>query len=84
MNERIYYSNEAAERAQRERLIMALVVTGFGIAIGAVLALLLAPRAGGETRRQLSETLEQAATQGREAAEQLVQTVKETTEKIGK
>ncbi len=84
MNERIYYSNEAAARAQRERVIMALVVTGFGIAIGAVIALLLAPRAGDETRRHLGETLEQAAAQGRGVAEQLVQTVKESTEKLGK
>lgn len=84
MNERIYYSHEAAMRAQRERLIMALIVTGFGIAVGAIAALLLAPRSGDEVRRQLGETLEQAAAQGREAAEQLAQTVKESTNKLGK
>lgn len=84
MNERIYYSHEAAMRAQRERLIMALIVTGFGIAIGAIAALLLAPRSGDEVRRQLGETLEQAAAQGRETAEQLAQSVKESANKIGK
>lgn len=83
MNERIYYSNEAATRAQHERLIMALVVTGFGIGIGAILALLFAPRTGDETRRQLGETLDMAAAQGRDAAEQIVQTVKESANKIG-
>lgn len=84
MNERIYYSREAAARAQRERLMIALVVTGMGVAMGAVLALLLAPRTGDETRRQLGETLEQAAAQGREVAEQLVTTVKGSAEKLNK
>lgn len=84
MNERIYYSREAAARAQRERFMIALVVTGLGMAMGAVLALLLAPRSGDETRRQLGETLEQAASQGRGVAEQIVYTVKENADKLGK
>jgi gas vesicle protein len=82
MSERIYYSNEAARQAYRERVIMALIVAGFGIGIGAVLALLLAPRAGNETRRQLSESIDQAAQHGRAAAESVLQNVRENASKL--
>lgn len=82
MSERIYYSNEAAQRAYRERLIMALVVAGFGIGIGAILALLLAPRSGDEMRRQLGETIEQATQHGRAVAETALQNVREGTNKL--
>ncbi len=82
MNERIYYSREAELRAQRDRTIMALVVTGFGIGIGAILALLLAPRPGDETRRQIGETLDQAATNGRETANRVLKTVREQSGRI--
>ncbi len=82
MSERIYYSNEAAQRAYRERVIMALIVAGFGIGIGAVLALLLAPRAGNETRRQLSESIDQAAQHSRAAAESVLQNVRENASKL--
>jgi gas vesicle protein len=82
MSERIYYSHEAAQRAYRERLIMALIVAGFCIGIGAVLALLLAPRTGNETRRQLSESIDQAGQHGRAVAESVIQNVRESASKL--
>lgn len=82
MSERIYYSHEAAQRAYRERVVMALIVAGFGIGIGAVLALLLAPRTGEETRRQLGESIEQANKHGRAAAETAFQNVREGASKL--
>jgi len=82
MSERIYYSHEAAQRAYRERLIMALIVASFCIGIGAVLALLLAPRTGNETRRQLSESIDQAGQHGRAVAESVIQNVRESASKL--
>jgi gas vesicle protein len=75
MNERIYYSQEAAQRAERDRFMLAVIVSAIGIAIGAVVALLLAPRAGEETRRTLGSTLDQAANH-------VVKTVEEVGERI--
>lgn len=66
MNERIYYSEEAARRAQRDRAIMALVVTSLGVGVGAMLMLLFAPQRGEQTRRQIGEQIEQALSQGQE------------------
>lgn len=66
MNERIYYSEEAARRAQRERAVMALIVTSLGIGVGAMLMLLFAPQRGQETRKQIGDQIEQALSQGQE------------------
>jgi gas vesicle protein len=52
-NDRIYYSQSAAMRAQRDRTMLAIVVLGLGLGIGAAMALLFAPRSGDETRREL-------------------------------
>jgi gas vesicle protein len=82
MNERIYYSQEAERRAARDRFTMAVIVTGFGIGVGAIIALLLAPRPGDHTRRQIGETISQAATQGAEVAGQVARTVIEGAGKV--
>ncbi len=55
MSDRVYYSREAEQRAQRDTLLLALMVLAFGLGIGAVLALLLAPRSGDEMRRALAD-----------------------------
>lgn len=82
MNERTYYSRSAELRARRDRFIFAVVVTGFGIGIGAIMALLLAPRPGEKTREQLGESLDQAADQGRDVASQFLKTVRQGAEKL--
>lgn len=55
MSDRVYYSREAEQRAQRDNLLLALMVMAFGLGIGAVLALLLAPRSGDEMRRAIAD-----------------------------
>lgn len=82
MNDRIYYSREAEIRAQRDRMIFALIVTGFGVGIGAVIALLFAPRAGDETRRQIGDQLDHASNQGREVAGKIAKSVRENADKL--
>lgn len=60
MNERMYYSREAQMRAQRERVLLALLSVMLGLTIGAVAALLLADRPGREMRAALGSGLETA------------------------
>lgn len=55
MSDRIYYSRDAEARAQRDNLLLALMVLAFGLGIGAVMALLLAPRSGDEMRRAIAD-----------------------------
>jgi len=58
MSDRIYYSREAEVRAQRERTMMAIVLLGFGLGVGAIMALLFAPRSGEETRKDITDRIE--------------------------
>lgn len=53
MNDRIYYSREAEERANRERTASIMVFLAIGLGIGTVLALMFAPNPGEETRKEL-------------------------------
>ena len=58
MNNRIYYSREAEEQANQERLRAIGVFMVLGLGIGAVLALLFAPKSGEEIRHGISKSLE--------------------------
>jgi gas vesicle protein len=60
MNERIYYSHEAEMRAMRERMLAVGIFMALGLGIGAVLALLFAPKSGEQLRRELASTLEES------------------------
>ncbi len=53
MADRTYYSQEAKEKAQRQQSFLMILLTGLGISIGAVLALLFAPKDGEELREEL-------------------------------
>jgi gas vesicle protein len=66
MNERIYYSNEAARRAMAQRTVLALIAAVLGIVFGALLALAFAPQAGDKTRRQLGDEVQKVAGGGLE------------------
>ncbi len=68
MNERIYYSREAEMRAQRQFLVTTAVLAMISVGIGAVLALLFAPRPGEEVRRELEARAAEALARGRETA----------------
>lgn len=74
MAERIYYSNEARQRATTERSLLAIVFTGIGVAIGAILALLFAPMKGDEFVEELSSH----ANHARESIEEYGKRAKDT------
>ncbi len=58
MNNRIYYSKEAEMEAQREKMAAVLVFMAFGLSIGAILALLFAPKSGEQTRGDIGNVVE--------------------------
>lgn len=58
MNDRIYYSREAEQMAAQQRTILALVVMLLGLGLGAVVALLFAPRKGDEIRKDIADQAE--------------------------
>ncbi len=72
MNDRIYYSRDAELRAARDRTMVVGIFLVFGLGIGAVLALLLAPRSGDQTRREISQTLSSELADGREESAKAV------------
>ena len=53
-------------RVQRERAMAVLVFMGLGLVIGAVLALLFAPKRGEDVRNELSHSLNEILDSGRE------------------
>jgi len=60
MADRMYYSNEAKQRAQAERTFLAMLFTGLGLSIGAALALLFAPARGEDLRDELKDQMSSA------------------------
>ncbi|MBZ0303827.1 MAG: YtxH domain-containing protein [Anaerolineae bacterium] len=61
MNSRIYYSQEAEQQAKRQQALAVLIFTAAGVTLGAVFALLFAPRNGEQIRRELSSTFNESA-----------------------
>lgn len=66
MSERRYYSYEAEQQAKREQAISALVFLALGLGMGAVMALLFAPKSGDKARQELMSTAEDTFEDGRE------------------
>lgn len=84
MNQRMYYSQEAAERAAQQRLMMAIAVLALGLGMGTVLAMLFAPRTGEETRRSLAEGAASAVDGGREVAGKAIENLQREFDKLRK
>lgn len=57
MNQRMYYSEEARERAQREKGMIVLLMLTLGVGIGTALALLFAPKSGEDMRDDLMDAV---------------------------
>lgn len=66
MNDRVYYSREAEQMAAQQRTILALIVMLLGLGLGAVVALLFAPRKGDEVRKEIAKNAENLYENGRE------------------
>jgi gas vesicle protein len=71
-NDRIYYSHEAEIYAMRYRGVLAMLFLIFGVGLGAIIALLLAPTSGKVTRQELTNTVEEKLQAGRETVEPMV------------
>lgn len=73
MSNRIYYSDEAESRAKREQALIAIVVMGLGVGIGALIALLFAPKSGEAVRSHLGQAVDEAMSEGREVSQQTLE-----------
>lgn len=67
MNDRIYYSREAEQIAAQQRTVLALIVMLLGLGLGAVVALLFAPRKGDEVRKEIANQAENIYETSRES-----------------
>jgi gas vesicle protein len=88
MNDRIYYSREAELKAQQklqqERFMIALIVLGFGLSIGAVIALLFAPLRGNEARQAIAHQAGNVYDSGREATNKAVEGLQKDFDRLRK
>lgn len=81
-NNRIYYSQEAQQQAQREKLMMVMLVTGLSVSIGTLIALLFAPQSGNETRHQVGEQFDSVLSKARNVADTAMTRAREDTENL--
>jgi gas vesicle protein len=59
MNDRIYYSRDAEMQASREKTMAVILFLGIGVGVGALLALLFAPKSGDKMRKELAGSFEE-------------------------
>ncbi len=71
MNERTYYSTEAARRAKRERFQLATFAMLVGTGLGAILTLLFSPTSGEEVRSKLEGAVEDGKDQVEDGVKQV-------------
>jgi hypothetical protein len=72
MSNRIYYSQEAEDQAMRKITLLTVLWLMLGLGVGAVMALLYAPRAGKKTRRSLTKNIEEGLSSGQDAFDPVV------------
>jgi len=72
LNNRMYYSRETQEQAQRERFVLALIVLALGVGFGAAVALLFAPQTGDRTRRVLTDSVGSVVEKVRDEVEERI------------
>lgn len=82
MNDRIYYSREAEQIAAQQRTILALIVMLLGLGLGAVLALLFAPRKGEEIRSEIAKEASSLYENGRESTGKTLKELQKDFEKL--
>jgi len=82
MNDRIYYSKEAEEIAAQQRTILALTVMLLGLGLGAVVALLFAPRRGDEIRKDIADQAGTLYDSGRETTNKAMKELQKDFDKL--
>lgn len=82
MSDRMYYSQEAEQRARRDKLMLILLTTGLSVTIGALIAMLFAPQTGDEFREQIGEQVGDTIAKGRKLAESASDRVAEQAGKL--
>lgn len=82
MNDRIYYSREAEQMAAQQRTILALVVMLLGLGLGAVVALLFAPRKGEDIRNEIAKEAGTIYENGRETTNKTLKELQKDFEKL--
>ncbi len=73
MSNRTYYSRDAQARAAREEGMSIVSFLAIGLAIGALIALLFAPKEGKELRQELGSNLQEGLNSGRDATTSALQ-----------
>ena len=68
-NSRIYYSHEAETQAMRRMTLWTVFLLALGLGVGAVIALLYAPKEGEKMRHQLAKNIEEGISSGQDALE---------------
>ena len=81
MSDRIYYSEEAKQQAQRNNLVLVMMVAGLSVGIGAMISLLFAPQSGNDTREQLSEQMNDTVHKGQKVAKSASKQLRDNTDK---
>lgn len=82
MSQRVYYSEQARQRARLERTFIAVFFMGLGLSIGTVIALLFAPDEGEVIREDIAERADDAFTRARENAAHLRENVEDGLESV--
>ena len=82
MNDRIYYSKDSADYARKQRMVMVSLAALVGVGIGTLIAMLLAPQSGEETRKSMEGGMNHFADQGREVANQVAKDAQKTVSKV--
>lgn len=82
MNDRIYYSREAEQMAAQQRTILALVVMLLGLGLGAVVALLFAPRKGEDIRNEIAKEAGTIYENGRETTNKTLKELQKDFDKL--
>jgi gas vesicle protein len=81
MNERIYYSEEAKQRARKDRQILALTFMFMGMGLGTVIAMLFAPQKGEDTRSQVYDIASDATSNAVETLQKNFENLRQEVEK---
>ena len=82
MTDRVYYSQEAEERAKQQRQFLASIFLILGASVGAALALMFAPNDGEKNRQYLAERGNDIAHAGIEKLSDEISNLRERVESL--